>query len=275
MKPYALYGIIYKGNKPVKTYRLNSLGFRDDELNQQANIKVLCLGDSTTYGIGVFATEKIFSFLLEQKLKTFLLKSKNQYSIDVFNAGVPSYSVYQGLQIYKNHILNLAGWDYLIVSFGWNHGLLSSNWEHISNQLKTKKELLKIRTVLKKLKIFNLLSNGFQKSIRDSTTNYDNYKTVYETLIRTAKVQKTKIIIWPLMIQKKHSNDSNSFINNAEKINNISRQIAQRHQSVYIDLNQKLERSPKKITWIDSIHFGSDGHAILAEEFYNVIKKDL
>ena len=63
----------------------------------------ICLGDSTTYGIGVFSTEKIFSYLLEQKLKKYLLESNVRSSIDVFNAGVPSYSVYQGFQIYKNH----------------------------------------------------------------------------------------------------------------------------------------------------------------------------
>ena len=268
LKPNEIYALTYKNGIVVKTYRLNSLGFRDDELNHKATYKILCLGDSTTYGIGVSQTEKTFPYILEQIFKQYLLIRKSNESIDVFNAGVPSYSIYQGFHTYLNYLLNLAHWDYIVISFGWNHGLLKGNWKHVSNNLESRKGFLRVRNLLKRLKTYNLLSQVFQNFVKGEITDYESYETIYEEIVKVAKEQNSKVVIWPLIIQGEGTKTT-------EKLNGISRKVANRNGSFFVDLNPQFKKFGKEINWVDPIHFGPKGHSVLAEELFHTIKKDI
>ena len=59
------------------TVSTNSLGFRDEELNDQS-IKIVCVGDSVTFGWGV-KEEEAYPQRLEQEL-----------GVNVLNTGVPA-----------------------------------------------------------------------------------------------------------------------------------------------------------------------------------------
>ena len=48
-------------NQKAEFVRMNSLGFRDQELKKDATYKVLCLGDSTTFGWGLYSNDLIFT----------------------------------------------------------------------------------------------------------------------------------------------------------------------------------------------------------------------
>ena len=225
-------------------------------------------GDSTTYGIGVSQTEKTFPYILEQMFNQYLLIKKGKESVDVFNAGVPSYSIYQGYQTYLNYLLNLTHWDYIVISFGWNHGLLQSNWQNISNNLESRKGFLRVRNLLKRLRTYNLLSQVFQKFIKGEITDYKGYENIYGEIVKVAKEKNSKVVIWPLIIQGEGSKA-------AEKLNSISRKIANRNNSFFVDLNPQFKKVGKDINWVDSIHFGPKGHSVLAEELFHTIKKDI
>jgi lysophospholipase L1-like esterase len=92
--------LIWKLNPTLNGYKvLNSLGFRDDHYDADANIKILLLGDSISWGAGVSETELLFPQLLESMLK------KDYKSVEVINASVPGYSTFQELKLftmYKN-----------------------------------------------------------------------------------------------------------------------------------------------------------------------------
>lgn len=94
--------------------RSNSLGLRNDEIPQDkaANCtRILCLGDSITFGYGV-RQEQTY----ETRLQAMLRARYPGHEFDVINGGCPGYSSFQGLQVLKLIGLRYAP-DVLIVSF--------------------------------------------------------------------------------------------------------------------------------------------------------------
>jgi lysophospholipase L1-like esterase len=72
-------------------FRTNELGFRDRPIAEKASnmFRILCVGDSVTFGTGV-ANEETFPNLLEARLQQSAPAGK---AIDVINAGVSAYNI--------------------------------------------------------------------------------------------------------------------------------------------------------------------------------------
>jgi len=83
---------------------VNSLGLRSPEIGSKepGEIRILSLGESSTFGIGV-ADDETYSFLL-QTILTARIPSRR---ITVINAGVSAYSSYQSLTYLKRRGLRL------------------------------------------------------------------------------------------------------------------------------------------------------------------------
>ena len=83
----------YKGG-PIA---ISSMGFRDIEYDKKKNagvFRILCLGDSTTFGYGI-PLESTYHSLLEDRLNCRQERGGRRY--DVINAGVVGYTSLQGL----------------------------------------------------------------------------------------------------------------------------------------------------------------------------------
>ena len=97
----------------------NSHGFRNREfpLKKPAETyRIVCIGDSTTFGFGVDWNEA-WPHRLEE-----LLNARSSGSrIEVINAGVPGYTSFQGLQYAKQLLPELQP-DLVVVTFGNNDG---------------------------------------------------------------------------------------------------------------------------------------------------------
>jgi len=78
------------------TYKTNSLGLREKEIENVAKFRILFLGDSMTFGEGV-PSESRFSDLIEKEIE-------NVYTI---NAGIPTYGIHQMCLWLKYYGLNL------------------------------------------------------------------------------------------------------------------------------------------------------------------------
>lgn len=92
----------------------NSLGQRDDELREprsERQLRVLCVGDSCTYGSGV-RREESWPDQLERLLP------RDRF-VEVINAGVPGYSAYQGVRYLERDGLALEP-DIVIFTLGFN-----------------------------------------------------------------------------------------------------------------------------------------------------------
>jgi len=93
--------------------RINQDGLRGPKLGMKRadTLRIVCLGDSTTFGFKVAEKESYPAQLAR-------LLSEN-YSVEVLNAGVPGYSTLQGLRFLERDVLCLEP-DVLVVGLGAN-----------------------------------------------------------------------------------------------------------------------------------------------------------
>lgn len=104
------------------TVRVNAQGFRSEQDTSETpapnSLRVLCLGDSYTFGFGL-ENEYTYPVILERELSK-LFPGR----VEVINAGVPGYTSRQGL-IYLDRLLPTYRPDLVIVGFAVNDGQLS------------------------------------------------------------------------------------------------------------------------------------------------------
>lgn len=93
----------------------NELGLRDTAYRGDADVKILLLGDSVSWGNGIDDPRQIYPFLLEQKL-AFWDRSR---TYEIVNASVPGYSTFQQLRYLERDGLALQP-DAVILQFTLN-----------------------------------------------------------------------------------------------------------------------------------------------------------
>lgn len=69
----------------------NRLGLRDGPYNENADLKILALGDSVTWGEAIHNQQQLYTSLLEDMLQ----EKYPDIAVEVINAGVPGYSTFQ------------------------------------------------------------------------------------------------------------------------------------------------------------------------------------
>jgi lysophospholipase L1-like esterase len=97
---------------PLKT---NELGLRDTSYNPHADIKILLLGDSISWGDGITDLRKCYPYILQKKLGD----SHRNKSFEVINASVPGYSTFQHLKYLELYGLQLKP-DLILLQFCLN-----------------------------------------------------------------------------------------------------------------------------------------------------------
>ena len=98
-------------------YHTNSRGFRDVEFDSAkipGEIRIVCLGDSCTFGVGV-PREAIYVSRLADRLN----QRHSWARFRAFNLGVTGYSSLQGLRALQSEGLVLSP-DLIVAYFGWN-----------------------------------------------------------------------------------------------------------------------------------------------------------
>jgi lysophospholipase L1-like esterase len=87
--------------KPISSGPLatNELGLRDGPYRADADVKVLLLGDSVSWGDSVLRRERLFSSLMEKMLADL----EPEKSFEVINSGVPGYSTFQEKRYLELH----------------------------------------------------------------------------------------------------------------------------------------------------------------------------
>jgi hypothetical protein len=98
-------------------YKINKQGFRDkeyDPIKGDNTFRILILGDSVTFGIGVNESGTYANIL-----EDILINNDRGINFEVINAGVMGYSNYQELLLYKTR---MSDWnpDLLIIGYVYN-----------------------------------------------------------------------------------------------------------------------------------------------------------
>jgi lysophospholipase L1-like esterase len=107
--------------------RSNSLGLRDHEFplaRSPEEFRILCLGDSCTYGSGVGLADAY-----PQQLEATLSILDRSRAFEVVNAGFPGYTVFQGFQFYRTRGVQLEA-QLVLISFGFNE---NGYWSGLSD----------------------------------------------------------------------------------------------------------------------------------------------
>lgn len=99
--------------------KVNSDGFRgDDIIKPKPNnvFRIVCLGDSCTYGLMIKDDREVYPKILEKIINDENVTNKR---VEVINGGVSGYSSYQGLQLLKNQVIGLQS-NVIAIYYGLN-----------------------------------------------------------------------------------------------------------------------------------------------------------
>jgi lysophospholipase L1-like esterase len=105
------------------SFSLNARGFRGREVMTEKPpgvCRVLCLGDSCTFGTGGLNTDETYPAVLEELLNA---SGSGTERYEVINAGMPGFSVFNGYVMYRAQNLSALHPDIVVISFGWNDHL--------------------------------------------------------------------------------------------------------------------------------------------------------
>lgn len=104
--PASARGLVMDGNR----FDTNRLGLRGPEPQQRAH-RVVCMGDSVTFGWDASGDDRTYPARLAEELA--------DLDVDVVNAGVPRWSAMDLLRLYPTRIRPLEP-DVVVVMAGWN-----------------------------------------------------------------------------------------------------------------------------------------------------------
>ena len=140
----------------LKPVRINNRGFRGPDFQVEkrpGSFRIVCLGDSTTFGWSVADDETY-----PAQLSTALKKNHPGCDIEVINLGVTGYTSFQGRQLFLSLGQKLKP-DLVIASFGMNdrYPALLSDAEHFSVGTW---QPSRVDLLLRRLQIYKLLKAG-------------------------------------------------------------------------------------------------------------------
>ncbi len=217
---------------PVST---NGFGYRGPiwQVEKPADtLRIVCLGDSITFGYGAADDETYPARLRDH------LRSKIEAPIEVLNLGVPGYSSYQGIRMMEHEVAALNP-DILIVGFGFNDAFVKEQTESVYHDqlLATRRGFGRFFAdavdVLGNSALFRFLSKSLtppatgtsfdDPSKLTSRVPIDEYRTHLENIIERAVVAGTTVVLL------------NTDFPNAYSLQTLE-QLAADHQLTLIDL---------------------------------------
>lgn len=138
--------------EPLKA-DFNSFGYRDREFSvrkEKGTFRVVCIGDSVTFG---FPVQKDNTY--PKALERLLQKRFPSMKTEVLNLGVPGYTSYQGLELFKKEVLMLEP-DAVVVYYGLND--MSAAFKADKDQPRLPSWLLASENQLNKLYFYRLFT---------------------------------------------------------------------------------------------------------------------
>ncbi|HUT03286.1 MAG TPA: SGNH/GDSL hydrolase family protein [bacterium] len=229
-------------------YRINALGFRGPEVQKtrhKGSFRVLCLGDSTTYGVMVDQGQ-IYSSVLEKQLEKILAPR----TVETINAGVPGYSSVQVSLYFSKRCLQLDP-DLVTLCVGINDAFAIPNLCDQDKDLYVpwRRSIRRAKETLGHSRIFTLLDAGLSwlvKAVAQSESESQpsqgmkrraDVPCYYENLLDIARKCERRGI--PLLLF--------SFSLPADYSKSMLR-AAHNSQANYIDMEPAFESAAKSIS---------------------------
>jgi lysophospholipase L1-like esterase len=274
-------------------YTTNSLGLRNEDVGKkrQGEIRILCMGDSCTFGtqswIGSVETYvKVFEKLINREYPSL--------KITAINGGVPGYSSLQGLGL-LGVLLKEYSPDIVTVYYGWNDhwvDVFTDRQKTLLNRADACLNRSVIFSLMKRLlnkhgdsgriirysRLWGLFKPG--KNIRVSPAEYEENLT---NMVKLCKALNVKIILFTAPSNPdKAVPGKNWFAEQPfytfelhSRYNHIVRKVAAKEGVCIFDLDAMLnQKIDKNRIFDDFVHFNKAGHAIVASLFAEYIEKE-
>jgi lysophospholipase L1-like esterase len=136
------------GTLASTAFRTNALGLRGGAVRDDGAKRILALGDSCTWGSGVAETDA-YPAVLQRDLD----EGSRPPGYQVINAGIPGYTVHQGLLYAREHWLALHP-DIVIIAFGFNDAARLGDIETLLASSRARLSLLRLDDVLADWSVF-------------------------------------------------------------------------------------------------------------------------
>lgn len=258
--------------------KINSKGFRDKEYNikkDKNTIRIIVLGDSSTFGIGVDSLSKTYHSLLEKNLNNNYNSKKN---FEVINGGVTGYTSYQGLQLYKNKFAKYNP-DIVTFYFGINDPIdrfylndkqiidinNSKNIKNINNYMTDSSAFYRLVSKI----ILNYKIKSSNKVQRVSLEDYR--KNIIELNELCKNNGAVLMLISPPLNNKKYDTRKEKIINYRKELERISKQ----HNIPLLTIKRLTEKSKinNHMFFSDSVHPNEHGNKILMQALFFAFSK--
>lgn len=274
-KPYAKW----------RGIRLNKYGFNDADdyyLNKKTHrLRVMCLGDSATFDISNYPDN--WPNLLGK-----LLKSKG-IDAEVINAAMPGNTYPDLIRLFENEYIKFKP-DILII-YKEFRSYMALPAPRISIYKRALRKSLFIEKFLyraPKDDYTKLLNRRKSRDIENNETGISKdglfrYKNDLEHLAQICKNNNIKLVLAPVLTLVNKSNlekykkhvyrtlyyyptiDENAFIDGMHKFNNITYEVAQKEDILYIDISKGIELNEE--FFLDNFHLAIKGIRKVAQNY--------
>ncbi|MCL5099211.1 MAG: hypothetical protein M1608_17075 [Candidatus Omnitrophica bacterium] len=273
--------------------RINSLGFRGREFKRDKgdHYRIVALGESTTMGATIQASDKPWPNVLEQMIRSRLKCSK---PVEVINGGVWAYTLEDNLNRFKQDILPLKP-DMIISYHGYNGfyfldralapirigdlPLFEDRPSYLLAQAEYSLKLWNFRRKYTKNLVEPLDLDAFKEKVVHS-----EYAHLYEELMALCRTNKIKLVIanFNMAANENSPEDVVQFYSGgfptvstdikANLLHNyMLTQIVHQNDSLrLIDTSRGLDGCPDM--YIDLVHFTQEGRNQLAKNIFEGIK---
>ena len=272
---YMLIYVVYLFVLLEVSMRLTGFIFTQTRLrniNIDSDLKILSIGESTTFGFGVKANDA-YSKKLEE-----ILNNKLDKEIIVINKGVPgetSTSIIRNLDRYMleykpDLVISLVGINDLDTALnGLNAGLLQNyNFSNFISNLRTYKLSMVLIDYFNNYKFFNwhhiktynswILFHAEQNDRRIDYSRLPSLELNYNYIINRIRSYGSDIIIL-------------SYLNQYDELQKTFRKISSINNVLYFELNYQADNEVIYIE--DKFHPNRLGHKIMAEKIYEQLIK--
>lgn len=274
----------WKGFEGGGDVRINSLGFRTDEISRKSPMekRILCLGDSVTFGYWVNQDEPWPQVL--QKMY-----QNRGINATVINAGVPGYSTFQSLEQWRLKGKNLQP-DVVILGYCLNDAteryskVASYGGDDIFLGVDTSQALPSIQRLLRRSALYRYIKLKLQKSAKLEETysvrrlfddplappikgawerNSQEIIALKDEIEREGK--KLLVVIFPYFFQ--------FFLKeNGEVHNRRILSFCEKNKIDCIDLFPVFASHLKDNLFLDGNHFTPAGHRLVANTIFEFLE---
>ncbi len=265
---------------------VNSHGMRGREISAskpQGTIRILCMGDSCTFGA---RTASPYPVLLEE-----LLSARFDRSIEVLNAGVPGHASHQGVGLLERYLKFSP--DFVVVYYGWNDHWLKTT--ALSGPKLPDPPITDHVLILRGLRLAWERAQA-RSAIREEEEDIDMVRTElrlpplhywamldefavlgkrhgFQVVYMTAPSALNREVVRWIIEEQGWAKPETNLPELHEYYNNITREIAEDKGAVLVDLAQVFaERSDEPLIHSDGVHPSQAGHALIAQTLFTAIE---